>query len=78
MTSVCRPEKITCRWVQEITEAINVLCPQAERVYCTPNHAEALWATYTEQELPKCLHHPKVNQIIRFEIDYNDIIRQTK
>ena len=74
---VCRPTKITCRWLQEITEAIHLVCPDAQPVKCGGGSVSpgSLWTDYldTLQQRTTCATMPKVQQILKFEMDYNDV-----
>jgi hypothetical protein len=70
--TTCRPERLTCRWVKEITESISNVCPSIRRVQkCKDANKE--WSRFTS-ELNKspCSNHPTVTKILKFEIDYNE------
>ncbi len=72
--SVCRPAKLTCRWVREITKAVSIVCPSMPPAPCDRN-PKAAWSSYLNQlEQSKCWKDPTVQQILKFEIDYNTIL----
>lgn len=74
--SVCRPKVLTTRWIEEFTQAIHMVCPDAKAIKCTPDRTlEETWSAY-EQHLAQsqCLKHPTVQRIVNYEEDYNDIL----
>ena len=73
-TKVCRPDKLTCRWVREMTEAIHVVCPSgpAPVLTCDKSNPEKSWSEYL-QKLGQCVDHPTVRRMLEFELDYNDV-----
>jgi hypothetical protein len=79
---VCRPTVLTCRWLTEMTQAIHTLCPGQPVLLCGkyfPDHdsASTLWDNYYQHlQFSPCMKHPKVQQMLKFEIDYNDILAQ--
>ena len=77
---LCRPERLTCRWVREITDSICVVCPSSYTclplVPPTPENVEVWWNQYWSQlSNHQCIKHPLVQQIIAFEKDYRDFLR---
>lgn len=76
MSTICRPEKLTCRWIKEMTEAIRMACPVGSPdpvLVC--NHPEQVWTEYlTKLEQGQCIQQsPEVRQMLAFELDYNDV-----
>lgn len=68
----CRPERLTCRWVKEITESISNVCPSIRNVQKC-NDADMEWSKFTSKlNKSPCISHPIVVKILRFEIDYNE------
>lgn len=75
---VCRPVRLTCRWVREMTQSIHTLCPSIlPVVHCT--QAEHEWAHYWQQlEKSRCIQDPQVQQVLRYERDYQDILQSDR
>lgn len=69
----CRPSKLTCRWLKEISESINNLCPTQPKIkYC--NNLEQQWTEYQQSlttTLPRCSNKPTVTNILNYNTDYN-------
>lgn len=73
---LCRPPKITCRWIEEMSEAIHTQCPSQPILKCIKGSSpEYLWDIYWKnlQKNTACINHPTVQKILRFEVDYNQI-----
>lgn len=72
----CR--KTTCRWLQEMTEAIHNLCPTQKIVTCTDNRAAFhLWNEYLEKlQETKCIRNTNVSKILAYELDYNEFRKE--
>lgn len=75
---VCRPQHLTCRWVNEMTAALQKICPSLPRPSeCVPSQAEQVWQEYWSQfNRHQCAHHPVVQQVLAFEIDYREISKK--
>lgn len=75
---ICRPKKLTCRWVNEITSAIGKVCPELERVQCSKDDSpEEIWVEYMSRlGNSSCKRKKIVKRIMTFEIDYNDILKK--
>lgn len=72
---VCRPQRLTCRWVEEMTAALRRICPSLPRPNpCVPAQAEQVWQEYWSQfSHHQCAHHPIVQQVLAYELDYREI-----
>lgn len=79
---ICRPKYLTCRWLQEISQAIQNICPNDKFMntrqiqQCKQNReADKIWTNYID-ELTKCHSNcyskTQIRQILHFERDYND------
>jgi len=69
----CRPDKITCRWLREMTLAIHIECPSIQPIEkCT--NTETQWSSYLDnlRKNQKC--YKKVEPLLLFHKDYNDIL----
>jgi hypothetical protein len=66
---VCRPQKITCRWLKEITMAINRVCPEQEMIKKCEVDLEVQWKDYVTNL--KCQKNGDVRDILEFKTDYN-------
>lgn len=83
MTHICRPQKITPRWINEITKAINKQCPQERELFpiqvSNQDNLESIWNDYIHklENNKKCIKNPTVQKILKFEIDYNDLEKQS-
>lgn len=71
---ICRPQRLTCRWVFEITRAISVICADAPTVsYC--KDAEHEWRLYLLQlDHHPCGRNPEVGRVLQYERDYRDYL----
>ncbi len=51
-TKICRPEKLTARWVNEMSEAIYNLCPTQSKLFIkhdeTTQNIEYMWKKYQQ------------------------------
>lgn len=79
--SICRPERITCRWIFEISEAINNVCKDSNvpaYIFCIKKgSAEQEWRHYFDLlSSSNCIKNPTVQKILNFEVDYNDYRQQ--
>jgi len=71
---VCRPQTLTRRWVEEMTSAIHILCPEHKPVICKEESPEMAWNTYYQTlSNSKCFRNPYVQKVLAYEIDYNKI-----
>lgn len=73
---VCRPPRLTCRWIQELTLAISILCPKVPPIQTCPTDLEHLWAQYWSRLSPECLAQKQVQQILQYEVDYHEILKR--
>lgn len=72
--SICRPERLTERWVQEITDAIRHVCLTAPRLSARPTQPESAWKDYVAQlQTHPCSQDPQVQAILSYEIDYRSV-----
>lgn len=73
MSKPCRPYKMTCRWVKEISEAIENVCPAQPSVKHCFNPYAAWDAYYADlSKCTQCLTSPRVQGILTMETDYNE------
>jgi hypothetical protein len=69
----CRPKKLTCRWLQEITHAIHIACPNQPKITHCSQDLEKAWELYKLKLGQSCQGNKTVKQILNYEIDYNDV-----
>lgn len=76
MNHVCRPQGLTCRWIEEFTRAVHMVCPDAPVVKCNSNQSlDETWTKYEKEFLQsQCLKNETVQKIVLYEIDYNDVL----
>ena len=68
------PKTNTCKWLKEMTSAMNILCGTPQ-ITCTDNsQVEQLWNNYFANMPNKCIRKPIVQKVLKYEIDYHDII----
>ena len=65
----CRPEVLTRRWVNEISESIHNVClkdsyPTPKRIVCTTNPGECWKEYYSSLEVDYNVYRNKDNEII--------------
>jgi hypothetical protein len=71
---------ISCRHLQEITESINIICKDTPIIIMQknsdPKELNKMWNNYLQQleKNNKCIKNKKVQQILNYEIDYNEIL----
>lgn len=72
---ICRPAKLTCRWLREISESIHTLCPSKQIIEkCQVGKEEKMWNEWLSDLSGECKSSKNFNQIQRilsYEIDYN-------
>lgn len=77
LPGVCRPPKLTCRWVNEMARTMGMLCPAAPsppQCFSTSN-TEVLWRIYLSRlQETQCTKLPLVQQVLAFELDYHTIL----
>lgn len=76
MNHVCRPKVLTCRWMEEFTKAIHIVCPDAPMVKCNSTQSlEETWNQYEKDLMQsRCLKNDTVQKIVLYEMDYNDVL----
>ena len=74
MDDICRPVKPTCRWVSEISTAINNICGrrQLDLSQCNRENSSKIFNEFVrELKHDKCYNTKKVQDILRYTTDYN-------
>ena len=66
----------TCRWLQEITTAINVICPSQPSIRQCPLDLDLSWNRYLEslQNNYQCFRRPEIQQILTYQVDYHEFL----
>ena len=80
MNEVCRPKKLTCRWLREITGVIDTICRHNGMnnigyiAYCNEDNTGKIWETYLKNlHASKCYSNSTVQDILYYRVDYNDV-----
>jgi hypothetical protein len=80
--NICRPEKITCRWIKEITESISNVCLEENKVCISKiincdnmnifelNHIFENYLNIIRTS--SCKNSKIVKDILEFNVDYNN------
>ena len=68
----------TCRWLKEITTAINVICPSQPSIQKCPLNLDLSWNRYLEslQDNPQCFRRPEIQQILTYQVDYHEFLHK--
>lgn len=80
---VCRPSRLTHRWVHEMSAAIHRLCPSLSPVPRSTTDSdtmpEEVWNQYFNELASKhsqCLQNETVQKVLSYELDYNDLAKK--
>jgi hypothetical protein len=68
----CRPEKLTCRWIKEMTEAISNICPTQKRIIKCIDKEKQWNDYYSKLQKTECINYQNISNILNGSIDYND------
>jgi hypothetical protein len=69
---ICRPAKLTERWVKEFSTAINRQCGAG--LYELTSTNEVDFEKYINEVLVKCKGNRVVKDILSYDLDYNEKI----
>ncbi len=70
---MCRPQHLTWRWVIEISEAINNVCPEQPKVVKDNRNIDNAWTEFMKSlQSTKCYKDPIIQDILNFNRDYNN------
>lgn len=77
MKEICRPEKLTERWISEMSEALNKVCGFQPLAFDFLNRKlddnwNAYWHNFNQQ-FSKCKNPDRAQRIIDFSEDYRDV-----
>ena len=79
MLNICRPDYITCRWIKEISEAIENICPLQPRIdKCSSNPNKDWNKYYNNLKKNPCINNSLIQQILNYDVDYNEYRRKKR
>ena len=71
----CRPVKMTCRWLYEITKAFHIINKDLPIIEsCTSKISEELWKNYIKNHIDEIYKNDTCRSVLSYDIDYHDII----
>jgi len=74
---MCSNTRKTCRWLREISTAVSILCPNLSIIdKCgTYSDNEIIYKMWVKElEKNKCYKNEKVQDILEYKLDYNEIL----
>jgi hypothetical protein len=69
----CRPTKITCRWLKEITFSISKIDEHISPITQCDNDVTLQWENYLIDNREKLMSCKVCQDILAYNIDYRDV-----
>ena len=69
----CRPEKITCRWLKEITLSLAKQEHRIKPIEQCESNLDQQWKTWIQSNEEPMKNCEMCMKILNFEVDYNEV-----